>query len=118
MEHIVLSILVEFLDKESLRQQCSMRCMTVCEKTNLGFLAALFAQYAHLKSDVFTDRGLPIPLLDTFSPELAGKLYSEQYDALCLAKDSRRIGACWSCDIDKYANILATWIFLQSEKGS
>lgn len=55
--------------------------------------AALFAQYAHLKSDVFTDRGLPIPLLDTFSPELAGKLYSEQYDALCLAKDSRRVGA-------------------------
>ncbi len=55
--------------------------------------AALFAQYAHLKSDVFTERGLPIPLLDTFSPELAGKLYSEQYDALCLAKDAARVGS-------------------------
>ena len=55
--------------------------------------AALFAQYAHLKSDVFTERGLPIPLLDSFSPELAGKLYSEQYDALCLAKDAARVGS-------------------------
>ena len=55
--------------------------------------AALFAQYAHLKSDVFTERGLPIPLIDTFSPDLAGKLYSEQYDSLCLVKDIARIGA-------------------------
>lgn len=55
--------------------------------------AAMFAQYAHLKSDVFTERGLPIPLLDSFSPELAGKLYSEQYDALCLAKDAARVGS-------------------------
>lgn len=55
--------------------------------------AALFAQYAHLKSDVFTERGLPIPLLDSFSPDLAGKLYSEQYDALCLAKDAARVGS-------------------------
>ena len=54
--------------------------------------AALFAQYAHLKSDVFTERGLPIPLLDTFSPELAGKLYNEQYDALRLAQDTARVG--------------------------
>ena len=54
--------------------------------------AALFAQYAHLKSDAFTERGLPIPLLDTFSPELAGKLYSEQYDALRLAQDIARVG--------------------------
>lgn len=55
--------------------------------------AALFAQYAHLKSDVFTERGLPIPLLDTFSPELAGKLYDEQYDALRLVQDAARVGA-------------------------
>lgn len=55
--------------------------------------AALFAQYAHIKSDMFTERGLPIPLIDTFSPKMAGKLYSEQYDALCLAKDSARVGS-------------------------
>lgn len=55
--------------------------------------AALFAQYAHLKSDVFTKNGLPIPLLDSFSPDLAGKLYSEQYDALCFAQDFARVGA-------------------------
>ena len=54
--------------------------------------AALFAQYAHLKSDVFTERGLPIPLIDSFSPELAGKLYSEQSDALCLEKDAGSAG--------------------------
>lgn len=55
--------------------------------------AALFAQYAHLKSDVFTERGLPIPLLDTLSPELAGKLYNEQYEALRFAQDVARVGA-------------------------
>ena len=55
--------------------------------------AALFAQYAHLKSDVFTDRGLPVPIIEAFSEELAGKLYSEQYDALCLLRDIKIVGA-------------------------
>lgn len=55
--------------------------------------AALFAQYAHLKSDVFTERGLPVPLIEAFSEELAGKLYSEQYDALCLARDTAIVGS-------------------------
>lgn len=49
--------------------------------------AGLFAQYAHLKSDIFTSRGLPVPLSEVFSKELTGKLYAEQYDALCLARD-------------------------------
>lgn len=54
--------------------------------------AGLFAQYAHLKSDEFTSRGLPVPLIEAFSEELAGKLYSEQYDALCLVKDLKKVG--------------------------
>lgn len=55
--------------------------------------AALFAQYAHLKSDVFTKRGLPAPLLDAFSEELTGKLYAEQYDSLCLLDDLKIVGS-------------------------
>lgn len=55
--------------------------------------AGLFAQYAHLKSDVFTSRGLPIPLIEAFSKELTGKLYAEQYDALCLARDIKIVGS-------------------------
>lgn len=55
--------------------------------------AALFAQYAHLKSDIFTERGLPVPIIEAFSEELAGKLYSEQYDALCLARDAAIVGS-------------------------
>lgn len=54
--------------------------------------AALFSQYAHLKSDVFTKRGLPVPLIEVFSKELAGKLYSEQYDSLCLLRDVKIVG--------------------------
>lgn len=54
--------------------------------------AGLFAQYAHLKSDEFTSRGLPVPLIEAFSKDLAGKLYSEQYDALCLVKDLKKVG--------------------------
>lgn len=55
--------------------------------------AGLFAQYAHLKSDIFTSRGLPVPLIEVFSKELTGKLYAEQYDALCLARDIKIVGA-------------------------
>lgn len=54
--------------------------------------AALFSQYAHLKSDEFTQRGLPVPLIEVFSEELTGKLYSEQYDALCLLRDVKIVG--------------------------
>ena len=55
--------------------------------------AGLFAQGAHLRSDKYTEKGLPIPLLEVFSEELAGKLYSEQYDQLCLLKDLKKVGA-------------------------
>lgn len=54
--------------------------------------AAVFAQFVHLKSDAFTKYGLPIPILETFSENLAGKLYKSQYDALCLLKDLKTVG--------------------------
>lgn len=59
----------------------------------LNLPAALFAQYQHYKSDVFTKQGLPIPLLEIFAPNFAGDLYKSQYDALCLQRDKKIIGA-------------------------
>ena len=60
--------------------------------------AGIFAQFVHLKSDVFTKLGLPVPLLEVFSESLAGDLYKSQYDSLCLLKDFAIIGnqAAWS----------------------
>ncbi|AIQ62437.1 hypothetical protein PSTEL_04260 [Paenibacillus stellifer] len=54
--------------------------------------AALFAQGVHLKSDMYTKLGLPIPILGAFSENLSGKLYRGQYDALCLARDAKIVG--------------------------
>ena len=55
--------------------------------------AAVVAHYAHLKSDIFTPAGLPVPLSGIMPGDLAGKLYKEQYDALCLLKDVAIIGS-------------------------
>jgi len=54
--------------------------------------AAIFAEALHLKSDAFTKNGLPVPLLETFNPEIAGKLYKSNYDSLCLIKDFAVVG--------------------------
>lgn len=54
--------------------------------------AAIFAEALHLKSDAFTKNGLPIPVLETFAPDLAGKLYKNNYDSLCLMKDIAVVG--------------------------
>lgn len=53
--------------------------------------AGIFAQFVHLRSDVFTKLGLPVPLLEVFSETLAGNLYKSQYDSLCLLKDLKII---------------------------
>lgn len=55
--------------------------------------AAVFTQAQHLKSDINTKKGLPIPVVEMFSPDLAGKLYHDNYDVLCLARDLKIIGA-------------------------
>ena len=54
--------------------------------------AGVFAQGAHLASDKYTNRGLPVPLLEVFSPDLAEGLYSEYYDSLCLMQDIKIVG--------------------------
>jgi hypothetical protein len=54
--------------------------------------AALFAQALHLKSDVSTKLGLPIPILEVVNIDFAGKVYKEGYDSLLLLKDVAVIG--------------------------
>lgn len=53
--------------------------------------AAVFAQFMHLQSDRYTKLGLPVPVLETFAPEFAGKLYKSQYDELCALRDMKII---------------------------
>ena len=54
--------------------------------------AAIFAEALHLKSDAYTKNGLPVPILETFAPDLAGDLYKSNYDSLCLMKDIAVVG--------------------------
>ncbi len=55
------------------------------------FPAAVFAQMLHLESDLFTKKGLPLPLTELIDSTLASKLYKEGYDALRLAKDIKNV---------------------------
>lgn len=70
--------------------------------------AGIFAQYVHLKSDIFTKLGLPVPVIETFSEALAGKLYKSQYDSLCLLKDIKIVGnqAAWSIIINMIISLV------------
>ncbi len=65
------------------------------EKTRehrLNLPASLFCQAQHFKSDAFTKRGLPVPILTTIDESFASKLYNEHYDALCFARDTKIVG--------------------------
>ena len=81
--------------------------------------AGLFAQGAHLRSDKHTKAGLPIPLIEVFSEELAGKLYSEQYDQLCLLKDLKKIGfqAAFSILINMIIGFIHKMFYDESKDG-
>lgn len=50
--------------------------------------ASIFRQALHYKSDFYTKKGLPIPLLEVFSESLAGKLYQDGYDSLQVLRKS------------------------------
>ncbi len=63
--------------------------MIQADKMNLP--AAIFAQASHLKSDVYSKRGLPVPILSTINESFATELYKNQYDSLCLARDAKFI---------------------------
>ncbi len=73
--------------------QMFLECLELMKKDSMYLPAALFAESQHLLSDKYTKLGLPIPILETFSPELAGKLYKENYDQLCLERDIKIIGS-------------------------
>ena len=66
--------------------------LAVVRRHKLNLPAGIVAEGIHLRSDVFTKAGLPVPIIETFAPEFAGKLYKKQYDALCLARDIKVIG--------------------------
>lgn len=68
--------------------------MAKADRLNLP--AAIFAQAQHLKSDVNTKTGLPIPILEVINENFASKLYKNQYDALCLARDIKIVGASYA----------------------
>lgn len=81
--------------------------------------AGVFAQFVHLKSDLFTKLGLPIPLLSAFSETLAGKLYKSQYDTLCLLKDIEIIGsqAGFSILINMIVSLIHGLLYNEKEDG-
>ena len=81
--------------------------------------AGIFAQYVHLKSDVFTKLGLPVPLLEAFSDEIAGELYKSQYDSLCLLKDVKIIGkqAAWSILINMVIGLIHGLLYNPHKDG-
>ena len=64
----------------------------VAREDKMNLPAALFTEFQHLKSDINTKMGLPVPVLEVLSPDFASKLYDEHYDALCLARDLKIIG--------------------------
>ena len=74
----------------------------------LNLPAALFAEAQHLKSDRYTKAGLPVPLLSTFTPELAGELYKNQYDELCFVRDVKFVGM--SATISTFFNMVISFV--------
>lgn len=82
--------------------------------------AGVFAQFVHLKSDVFTKLGLPVPLLSAFSESLAGKLYRSQYDALCLLQDLAIVGnqAAWSIFINMLIGLIHGLFYNEKKDGT
>lgn len=86
--------------------QMFKECYDDVKADYLNLPAALFAQAQHLKSDEFTKLGLPVPLLSSINENFASKLYSENYDALCFARDAKIVGA--SFVVSKLFDIIIT----------
>ena len=59
----------------------------------LNLPAAIFAQAQHLKSDKYTKLGLPVPILSSINEQFASKLYKNNYDSICFARDLKIVGA-------------------------
>ena len=78
------------------------------KEDKLRLPAAVFKQFVHLESDAFTKQGLPVPIIEAFSEELAGKLYKSEYDTLCLLRDIKTIG--YQAVVSIIINMLITLI--------
>lgn len=70
--------------------------------------AALFAQYMHLKSDINTKLGLPVPIISIINNNYSSELYRKGYDALCFKRDVGIVGVSFSVSqfIDMIIGIL------------
>lgn len=88
--------------------QMFKECFDDVRADALNLPAALFAQAQHMKSDEYTKLGLPVPLLSSFNENFASKLYSENYDALCFARDAKIVSA--SFIISKLFDIIISLI--------
>ena len=63
--------------------------------------------------------GLPVPIIEVFSESLAGDLYKEQYDSLCLLRDIKIVGhqAVWSIFINMIVGLIHG-LFYNPQKDS
>ena len=97
-----------------------MECKEMIDDDFLNLPAAIFAQYQHFKSDVFTKCGLPVPLLEAFAPDFAGDLYKSQYDALCFSRDVKIVGtsAAVTMLIDMIIGLVHRLFYKKSEEKS
>ena len=75
-----------------LLSQMFLECYEMIKQDYMFLPAAVFAESQHLLSDKYTKLGLPIPVLETISPELAGRLYKQNYDELCMLRDIKIVG--------------------------
>lgn len=66
---------------------------------SLNLPAAIFAQAQHLKADAYTKVGLPVPFLEAINESFASELYRSKYDALCLARDLKIVGASYAVSL-------------------
>ena len=88
--------------------QMFKECYNEVKADPLNLPAAIFAQAQHLKSDEFTKLGLPVPLLSSINENFASKLYSENYDALCFARDAKIVGV--SFVVSKFFDIIISLV--------
>lgn len=92
----------------------------VAREHPLNLPAAVFSEGQHLKSDLNTKMGLPVPLLETFAPDFASKLYTNNYDLLCFARDMKIVGksAVVSLMMDMLIGLVHGLYYNQQKDGS
>lgn len=92
----------------------------VAREDPMNLPAAVFRQGLHLKTDINTKMGLPVPVLEEFAPDFASKLYKDHYDALCFARDVKIIGvsAAVSIIIDTMIGLIHGLYYDPQKDGS